>query len=89
MTSPVYAQTAEQAATKEAAKEPTTTTTMEDDFRKLADYFLKITYVILWPLIMLSGLALDNTMVYGELFHMDAPLRQFWNLCKNFANFGL
>ena len=89
VTSPVYAQTAEQAATKEAAKEPTTTTTMEDDFRKLADYFLKITYVILWPLIMLSGLALDNTMVYGELFHMDAPLRQFWNLCKNFANFGL
>jgi len=38
---------------------------------------------------MLSGLALDNTMVYGEIFHMDAPLRQFRNLCKNFANFAL
>lgn len=79
--SPVYAATGDTVST--------TTTTMEDDFRRLADYFLKIAYVILWPLIMLSGLALDNTMVYGELFHMDAPLRQFWNLCKNFANFGL
>lgn len=67
----------------------TPSTTMEDDFRKIADYFLKVAYIILWPLIMLSGLALDNTMVYGEIFHMDAPLRQFWNLCKNFANFGL
>lgn len=80
--SPVYAQT----------KTETTTTpvsSMEDNFRNLADIFLKVAYVILWPLIMLSGLALDNTMVYGEIFHMDAPLRQFWNLCKNFANFGL
>ena len=62
---------------------------MEDNLRNLADIFLKIGYIILWPLIFLSGIALDNTMVYGEIFHMDAPLRQFRNLCKNFANFGL
>lgn len=62
---------------------------MEDNFRELADIFLKIGYIILWPLIMLSGIALDNTMVYGEIFHMDLPLWDFRNICKNFANFGL
>ena len=65
------------------------TTSMEDNFRNLADIFLKVAYILLWPLVFLSGLALDNTMVYGAVFHMDAPLRQFRNLCKNFANFGL
>ena len=67
----------------------TPSASMEDNFRNLADIFLKVVYILLWPLVFLSGLALDNTMVYGAVFHMDAPLRQFWNLCKNFANFGL
>lgn len=72
-----------------AQTENTTTSSMEDNFRDLADVFLKMAYVLLWPLIFLSGIALDNTMVYGSIFHMDTPLRQFRNLCKNFANFGL
>ena len=84
MASPVYAQ-----ATTDPAAPAEAKTSLEDDFRNLADIFLKIGYIILWPLIMLSGLALDNTMVYGTIFHMDAPLRQFRNICKNIANFGL
>ena len=62
---------------------------MEETIYQLSDAFLKMAYVILWPLIFLSGIALDNTMVYGEIFHMDLPLWQFWNFCKNFAKFEL
>ena len=97
MTSTVHAQSA--ITTKENTVVPTSqsstdnpansTASMEDNFRNLADIFLKVAYILLWPLVFLSGLALDNTMVYGAVFHMDAPLRQFRNLCKNFANFGL
>ena len=86
VSSPVYAETS---VTNSNATTVDKKTTLEEDFRNLADIFLKLGYIILWPLILLSGLALDNTMVYGEIFHMDAPLRQFRNICKNFANFGL
>jgi hypothetical protein len=50
---------------------------------------LKIIYVILWPLLALAGLTLDNGMVYGSYINLDAPLWKFWNIMKNFANFAL
>ncbi len=53
------------------------------------DLVLKLVYVVVWPMIFLAGIAMDNTMVYGSVFHMDAPLWDFWNMTKNFANFGL
>lgn len=50
---------------------------------------LKIIYLLLWPLLVVAGLALDNTLVYASIFHLDAPLWKFWNMIKNFANFAL
>ncbi len=56
---------------------------------QIMDMILKIIYLLLWPLLVLAWLALDNTLVYASIFHLDAPLWKFWNMMKNFANFAL
>jgi hypothetical protein len=56
---------------------------------QIMDMILKLIYLLLWPLLVLAGLALDNTLVYASIFHLDAPLWKFWNMMKNFANFAL
>ncbi|HCB51698.1 TPA: hypothetical protein DEP21_03950 [Patescibacteria group bacterium] len=74
------------------AQDANTTNTTDSSkitFLQILDILLKIMYVILWPILVLSGLALDNSMVYGSFLHMDAPLWQFWNIIKNFSNFAL
>ena len=48
---------------------------------------LRFIYVLMWPLMTIAWYAMDNKLVYGELFHMDIALWQFWNLIKNFANY--
>jgi hypothetical protein len=53
------------------------------------DLILKGIYILLWPLLGVAGWSLDNTLVYGSVFHMDAPLWKFRNMLKNFANFAL
>lgn len=55
----------------------------------LVDLALKVIYILLWPLLVIAGMSLDNTLVYGSFLHMDAPLRAFRNIMKNFANFAL
>ena len=57
--------------------------------RQILDMVLKIIYLLLRPLLVVAGLALDNTLVYASVFHLDAPLWKFWNMMKNFANFTL
>ncbi len=56
---------------------------------QILNIFLKVIYLLLRPLLVIAGLALDNTLVYASVFHLDAPLRQFRNMMKNFANFAL
>ena len=56
---------------------------------QILDMILKIIYLLLWPLLVIAGLALDNTLVYASIFNLDAPLWKFWNMMKNFANFAL
>lgn len=56
---------------------------------QILNMVLKIIYLLLWPLLVIAGLALDNTLVYASIFHLDAPLWQFRNMMKNFANFTL
>jgi len=51
--------------------------------------FLKVVYVIMWPLLWLAGQAMDNSLIYGEFLGIDKPLFQFWSIMKNFANFAL
>lgn len=46
-------------------------------------------YLLIWPALALAGFALDNSMVYGSLFGLDAPLFLIWNIIKNIANFVL
>ena len=70
----------------------TTTTTSTTDTMglwQMMDTFLKIIYLLLWPVLVIAGLALDNTLVFASIFHLDAPLWKFWNMMKNFANFAL
>jgi hypothetical protein len=50
---------------------------------------LDVIYVILWPLLIIAGWALDNTLVLGEVFHLDRALWQFWVIVRNLANFAL
>ncbi|MEI6774960.1 MAG: hypothetical protein WCL18_09690 [bacterium] len=57
--------------------------------RQILNMVLKLIYLLLWPLLVVAGLALDNTLVYASIFHLDAPLWKFWNMMKNFANFTL
>lgn len=59
------------------------------DIWQILNMVLKIIYLLLWPLLVVAGLALDNTLVYASVFHLDAPLWKFWNMMKNFANFAL
>lgn len=53
------------------------------------DMILKVIYILMWPLLVIAWWSLDNSLVYGSLFHLDEPLWKFWNIMKNFANFTL
>ncbi len=55
----------------------------------LMNWFLRILYILLRPLLIIAGISLDNTMVYWSFIHLDTYLRQIWNITKNFANFTL
>lgn len=45
--------------------------------------------MVFYPLIFLAGLAMDNSLIYWEVFHLDVPLWRFRNIVKNLANFTL
>lgn len=51
--------------------------------------FLKIFYVILWPVLAIAWASLDNSLIYWSVFHLDRPLFMFWNMMKNFANYAM
>lgn len=51
--------------------------------------FSHIVYVFIWPCLTIAGAALDNSLIYGSVLHLDAALWNIWNIMKNFANFTL
>ena len=55
----------------------------------ILDIVSKAAYIIVWPLVTIAGIAMDNQMVYGSFMYLDAPLRKLWNLIKNLGNFAL
>jgi len=71
------------------------TTQEEQQDKKLIDanetfgMILKLVYALLWPILFIVWIALDNTLVYGSFLHLDASLWSLWNIMKNFANFTL
>jgi len=59
---------------------------------EINDLFTSISsaiYALLWPVLFVAGIALDNRLVYGSFLHLDASLWTLWNIMKNFANFAL
>ena len=48
-----------------------------------------VVYVFIWPCLTIAGAALDNSLIYGSILHLDAALWNIWNIMKNFANFTL
>lgn len=52
-------------------------------------FFKKVIYVILYPLLALMWKLVDNSLVYGEVFHFDIILWNLWNIVRNLANFAL
>jgi len=59
------------------------------DFNDWATRILQLIYSLLWPVLFIAWIALDNTLVYGSFLHIDASLWSLWNIMKNFANFAL
>ncbi|MDO4713576.1 MAG: hypothetical protein Q4B28_02795 [bacterium] len=74
--------------TETSAKQDQTKTDLESR-NGIFEVLTKIVYVVLWPLIALAGLAMDNQLVYGSFMYLDAPLRKVRNIVKNLANFFL
>lgn len=64
-------------------------TESEKELAGTLEAFLKVIYVLLWPLLWIAGIAMDNSLVYGEYFWLDNALFKFWSIMKNFANFAL
>lgn len=58
-------------------------------FSLLLETILNLLSFILWPLITIAGLAMDNSLVYGSVFGLNVPLFSFRNIMKVFANFIL
>jgi len=50
------------------------------------DSVLSFLYLIMWPLLYIAGLAMDNTLVYGEWLGLTGLLYQFWSIMRTMAN---
>lgn len=48
-----------------------------------------IAYIILWPLIALAGLLMDNQLIYGSFMHLDTSLWNIRQIVRTFANYTL
>lgn len=62
---------------------------VNDELAITLESFVKVIYVILWPALFIAWLAMDNSLIYWEIFGIDKALFQFWQIMKNFANFAL
>ncbi|MFZ2150871.1 MAG: hypothetical protein WAZ12_03885 [Candidatus Absconditicoccaceae bacterium] len=84
----VYAQTQEESTSTTETTQETLDKTLQET-KALLDIVLKIIYMVSRPLLVIAGNAMDNSLVYGSVFHLDAPLWKFRNIMKNFANYTL
>ncbi|MEF2176153.1 MAG: hypothetical protein V3575_06820 [Candidatus Absconditabacteria bacterium] len=56
---------------------------------KILNLVLKVLYILLWPLLAIAGVSMDNGFINGEWFHMDFALWRFWNIIKVFSYYIL
>ena len=52
-------------------------------------FYQRIFYVLLYPILALAWILVDNSFVYAEVFKFDAVLWQLWNIVRNLANYTL
>ena len=48
-----------------------------------------VAFALLWPLVALAWLAMDNTLIYGSFMGLDVSLWNIWQLVRTFANYTL
>lgn len=84
----VYAQTQEESTSTTETTQETLDKTLQET-KALLDIVLKIIYMVSRPLLVIAWNAMDNSLVYWSVFHLDAPLWKFRNIMKNFANYTL
>lgn len=46
-------------------------------------------YILLYPILILAGALVNNSLVYAEVFSFDTVLWQLWHIVRNFANYAL
>lgn len=56
---------------------------------KLLNLILKVLYILLWPLLAIAWVSMDNWFINWEWFHMDFALWRFWNIIKVFSYYIL
>ena len=55
----------------------------------LMSFAQKLVYVLIYPVLIVAGKLIDNSLVYWEVFWFDAILWKLWVIVRNLANFGL
>jgi hypothetical protein len=63
--------------------------TFANEWMTILQSILKIIYILMRPMLVIAGNALDNTFVYGEFINLDAPLFQLWLIMRTFVNYAL
>ncbi len=59
------------------------------DWLDKLSFLKKWCYILLYPILVLAGALVNNSMVYAEVFSFDAILWQLWNIMRNLANYVL
>lgn len=62
---------------------------VKKDLAEIAYLISTFCYALLWPVLVVVWMALDNSLVYWSFLNLDAILWSVWNIMKNFANFAL
>ena len=77
------------------AAEPNTPSQKTDFQDRAGEWLSKLSflkkwcYILLYPILVLAGALVNNSMVYAEVFSFDVVLWQFWNVVRNLANYAL
>lgn len=59
------------------------------EITSLSTAVIRLSNMLLRPILMVCGRAMDNAMITGERFSFDLALWNLWNITKNIANFLL
>ena len=52
-------------------------------------FYRRVFYVLLYPILALAGMLVNNSLIYAEAFNFDTVLWQLWNIVRNLSNYAL